>query len=92
MTEEHLSALIQAAEAKKDADGWWSFDEGRHLTLHVVAEGALLSVSRIVALKDAGTLLHARTERGEIFIVERAHAFAGSVDAPSRGGRKAGFR
>ncbi len=92
MTEEHLTALLAAAEAKKDDKGFLRVGEGRTLTLYVASTAATLTVSKVEAVKHERELLHARTTKGELFILALADVYAGAVDAsPSAGGRKAGF-
>lgn len=91
MTEEHLASLLGSAKAKKDGDGWLVPADGRHWTLYVAASGASMNVSRVEALKSEGALLHARTVKGEIFVLAREDVFAGALEAPAAGGRKAGF-
>jgi hypothetical protein len=41
MTEEHFTAIVQTAEAKKDAQGWFVAQEGRHLTLYASSGGGV---------------------------------------------------
>jgi hypothetical protein len=91
MTQDHLSALYTAAEAKKGEEGWLILPDGRSLTLYVAADGATLTVSRIQTLRLDGQLLHAKTNKGEHYIVALEDAYAGSVDAPSGVAKKAGF-
>ena len=91
MTEEHLTALLAAAEAKKDDNGFLRAGDGRTLTLYIASSAATLSVSKIEALRTERELLHARTTKGEVYIVALADVYAGAVDAPTTGGRKAGF-
>lgn len=91
MTDDHLGALISASEAKKEKDGWFSLPEGRHLTLYVAFGGANLNVEKISAIKRDGALVHARTVKGELYVVALTDVFAGAVDAPAAGTRKAGF-
>jgi hypothetical protein len=91
MTEEHLTALLATAEAKKDSQGWAKTPEGRLITLYVASGGAALSVSRIDAVRVKGSLLEARTVKGETYLVAVADVYAASVDAPVASGRKAGF-
>jgi hypothetical protein len=91
MTEEHLSALLGAAEAKKDGEGWMRPPEGRNITLYVSSNGASMTVGKVEALRVAGQLLRARTVRGEEFVLALEDVFAGAVDAPATAGRKAGF-
>jgi hypothetical protein len=91
MTQEHLAALLAAGEATKNADGWMGLPEGRSLTVYVASGTSTLSIGRVHALKAEHALLHARTSKGEHFIVALEDAFAGSVDAPSGIAKKAGF-
>jgi hypothetical protein len=91
MTQEHLTALLSAGEATKNADGWMVLPESRSLTLYLASGSSTLSISRVQTLKQEGTLLHARTTKGEVYIVALSDAFAGSLDAPSSGTKKAGF-
>ena len=64
MTEEHLSALLSAAEAKKDDKGWVGAADGRLFTLYVAYGGAGLTVGRVESMRIEGKLVHARTNRG----------------------------
>ena len=91
MTEEHLTALLTTAEAKKDDKGFLRAAEGRHLSLYVATTGASLTVNKIDAVKVDKQLLYARTVRGEIFVLALQDVFAGAVDQPPSSGRKAGF-
>jgi len=91
MTQEHLAALLSAGEATKNADGWMALPESRSMTLYVAAGNSNLSIGRVHALRHDGALLHARTSKGEHFVVALGDAYAGSVDAPSGVAKKAGF-
>jgi len=91
MTQEHLTALIVAGEAKKTDDGWLTLPEGRALTLYVASGNASLGISRIQALKLEAELVHARTNKGEHYVVALVDAYAGSVDAPVGTSKRAGF-
>jgi len=91
MTQDHLSALYAAAEAKKGEEGWMILPDGRSITLYVASSGATLSVSRVQGVRLDGQLLHARTNKGEHYIMALVDAYAGSVDAPSSATKKAGF-
>jgi hypothetical protein len=91
MTHEHLAALLSAGEATKNADGWMVLPESRSLTLYVASGNSTLGISRVQTLKQDGALLQARTTKGELYIVALSDAYAGSLDAPSSGTKKAGF-
>ena len=90
MTEEHLTALLTAAEAKKDERGFQRLAD-RTLTLYVVCGSASFSVSKVEALRVDRDLLHLRTTKGELYIIAMQDAYAGAIEAPSAGSRKAGF-
>jgi hypothetical protein len=92
MTKEHFNALLSAAETKPDADGWSSPGEERLLTLHVSHEGVGLTVGRVTALKLDGELVHARTSKGDQFVLSLDDLFAASVEASKEKSRQAGFR
>jgi hypothetical protein len=91
MTEEHLNALLSAADAKKGTDGWAKTPEGRLVTLYVASGGAGLTVGRIDAVKIQGGIIYARSVKGETYVLSLETVYAGAVDAPLTSGRKAGF-
>jgi hypothetical protein len=91
MNQDHLSALLSAAGAKKDSEGWIKAPDGRHVTLHAAFNGVGLTVSRVGAVRLEGPLLHARTSKGDLFILALADVYAGAVEGASASGRKAGF-
>ena len=91
MTEEHLTALLKTAEAKKDGDGWHALSEGKHMTLYVGSNGASLSVQRVEAVRQEGQIVRARTVRGEVFVLALEDVFAGAVEGAKSSNRKAGF-
>jgi hypothetical protein len=91
MTHEHLSALLTSAEAKKDENGWSKGAEGRLLTFYVAFSGAGLTVSRVEAVRAEGTLIKARTVKGEIYVLALSDIYAGAVEGLPSDGRKAGF-
>jgi hypothetical protein len=90
MTGDQLGALLKLAEATKADDGWSSL--GQHtLTLHTAFNGAALSLARIESVKVAGSLLLAKSSRGEIHVVIMDNLFGGSIEPSRETGRKAGF-
>jgi hypothetical protein len=91
MTEDHLTAIIKAAQAKKDDQGWWVTQEARHVTLYVSASGSSLTVSRIESLRLDGALVRAKSVRGEEYLLALEDIFAGAVEPQAQGGRRAGF-
>ena len=91
MTSEHLSALLGAANATTDADGWQKPAEGRTLTLHLGHAGVQLSVSRISAVRLDKALVFAKSTHGEEYVLALEDLFAGSVEGLKDVSRKAGF-
>lgn len=91
MTEQHFAAFLEAAETKKADKGWREAQEGRSLTLYAGHDGASLTVSRVEAVKLDGELVHAKTVRGELFVLALSDIYGGAVDSPPKGARKAGF-
>jgi len=91
MTDEHFAAITQSAEAKKDGQGWWTMQEGRHITLYVSSSSASLTVNRIDAFQLDGKLIKARTARGETYVLALEDVFAAAIDPEPQGARRAGF-
>jgi hypothetical protein len=91
MQTEHLKAILTAAGAREADEGWNEAPEGRTITLYAAHDGATLTIPRAVAIRVLGEMVHARTQKGETYIVMQADLFAGSVDGSANAGRKAGF-
>ena len=86
-----LTALLSAAEAKKDDKGWVGAADGRLFTFYVAYGGAGLTVGRVEAIKVDGKLVHARTNRGELYLLALSDVYAGAIEGPTATSRKAGF-
>jgi hypothetical protein len=92
MNLEHWAALVEASGAKKDDKGYFCPPEGKLLTLYVASGGASLSVQRIEAVRQDQGLVHARTKKGELFLLSLSDVFAGAVEeTQGSSARKAGF-
>lgn len=91
MTQEHWAALVEASGAKKDNEGFLTPPEGKLLTLYVSSGSATLSVQRIEAVRHEAGLIHARTKKGELFVLALEDVFAGAVEETQGSSRKAGF-
>ena len=91
MTQDHLSALLSVAGAKKNGEGWMQSPDGRHITLHAAFNGASLSVAKIEALRVEGGLVQARTVKGDVYVLALSDLFAGAVEGGTTTARKAGF-
>ncbi len=91
MTQEHWAALIEASGATKDDKGLLVLPVGKLLTLYVSSGSSTLSVSRVESVKSEHGLVHARTKKGEVFVLALQDVFAGAVDESQGSERKAGF-
>ena len=92
MTLEHWAALMEASGAKKDDKGYLAPPEGKLLTLYLSSGSSTLSVQRIEAVRQEQGLVHARTKKGELFVLALADLFAGAVEeTQGSSSRKAGF-
>lgn len=93
MTEEMFRVVLETANARAEKDGWSSLPEGRMLTLYVAHAGVQLSVSKVGSMRLDGRILHARTAKGDQFILALDDVFATAMDAGTEASaaRKAGF-
>ena len=92
MTGEHLGLILKEAHAKSDKSGWESLPEGTLLTLYMAHDGASLTVNRIVAVRQDGELLYARTPKKDTFALSRSDLFAVAIEgANADPTRRAGF-
>ncbi len=94
MTGEHLDAILKAAGAKGDKEGWHTLPDGGTMTLHVAHDGAGMTIPRVDALRPDGELLFARNPRRETFVVVKTDVFAIAFEGDAAAGkvaRRAGF-
>jgi hypothetical protein len=93
MTEEMFRAVLETAGAKSDKDGWSTLPEGRLMTLYAAHQGVQLTIAKVEAVKTSLRTVWARTQKGEVFMVDHEDLFAAALDrgAESPAGRKAGF-
>ena len=91
MTEEHLAALLDHLSAKTDKEGWSTLAEGRSFTIYAAHDGVSLTVAKVEAIATKGSLVRARTAKGEQYVLSLDDLFAVSVDSAPAQTRKAGF-
>ncbi len=91
MTNEHLSALLEAAGVETDGD-WRVLPGERTLTLHAEKGGVGLNISKVTRLRLKGELVFAQNVREELTVLQLSDVFAGGVDGEAKTSRKAGFR
>lgn len=91
MTHDQLSAVLEAASAETDAEGWSRLPDGRAMALYASHDGVGLTVSRVEALLVKGATVRARTGKGEVYFLALDDVFAASTDGPVAAQRRAGF-
>ncbi len=92
MTNDMLKNVLETAQAR-ESDGWSVLSDGRLLTLYAAHDGVPLTVQKIEAVRVAHAVVHARSVKGETFMVAMEDIFAAAFDAgaTSPATRKAGF-
>jgi hypothetical protein len=92
MHAEHLGQVLKIAHAKTDKEGWDVLPEGTTLSLHVAYNGAGTTFGRVVAVKQEGDMLWARTPKKDLFAMVRTDVYAIAVEGASQeGARRPGF-
>jgi hypothetical protein len=92
MTHDMLKTVLASADTREE-DGWSLLPNGRLLSLYAAHDGVSLTVQKIEAVRLAHGLIHARSHKGEIFLLALEDVFAAAFDAgaESKAARKAGF-
>lgn len=92
MTHDMLKNVLETAGAR-EVDGWSTLSDGRLLSLYVAHDGVSLTVQKIEAVRLAHAIVHARSSKGETFMIALEDVFAAAFDAgtTSPTARKAGF-
>jgi len=91
MTHDQLTAMLTSVPAAPDDEGWWEPAAERLLTLYASHGGVALTVSKVDAVKAVDDLVHARTKKGELYMLPLASLFAVAVEGAKTSERKAGF-
>ena len=92
MTHDMLKNVLETAHAH-ESEGWSVLSDGRLLTLYAAHDGVPLTVQKVEAVRVAHSIVHARSVKGETFLVALEDIFAAAFDAgqTSPQTRKAGF-
>ena len=92
MTNDMLRTVLDTAKAK-EADGWQVLSDGRVMSLYCAHAGVPLTVQKIEAVRLSQGVLHARSSKGETFLLALEDVFAAAFDAGTASpvARKAGF-
>ncbi len=93
MTDEMFRAVLETGGAKNDKDGWSALPEGRLMTLYAAHNGVQLTIAKVEAVKTNHRTMWARSQKGEVFVVDLDDLFAAALDRGNEAaaGRKAGF-
>jgi hypothetical protein len=91
MTQEQLSAALEALSVKTDKAGWSTLPDGRTFTLYAAHDGAPLTIGRVEAVAGKNGLLRARTAKGELYALPVEGLFAVAAEATPAQARKPGF-
>jgi hypothetical protein len=91
MTQDQLTAILDAISAKPDKAGWTALPDGRTMTLYAAHDGVPLTVARAEAISVKNGLVRARTAKGELYLLVLEDVFAVAAEGPAAQARKAGF-
>jgi hypothetical protein len=91
MTQDQLTAILDAISAKADKAGWSALPDGRSLTLYVAHDGVPLTVARVDTLSVKNGLARARTVKGEMYVIVLDDLFAVAAEGTPSQARKPGF-
>ncbi|MCS6899131.1 MAG: hypothetical protein RMJ98_13130 [Myxococcales bacterium] len=92
MERAHLRNILIEIVRATEREGWFEAPEGKTLTLYASRHGASLNASKINAVRFDPELVHARTTRGETYVLYWDDIFAAVVEGTAEASkRKAGF-
>jgi hypothetical protein len=95
MSPEQLDEIVNTMcdAGAEGAGGFRELPEKVRLTLYVARGGVGLTVPGIEAIARKGLSVHARTAKGELYVVQLEDVFAANVEGKikSKTERKAGF-
>ena len=91
MTQDQVTAILDAISAKTDKAGWSTLPDGRALTLYAAHDGAQLTIARVEAMAVKNGLVRARTVKGETYLIVLEDLFAVASDAAPAQARRPGF-
>ncbi len=91
MTNEAWTAALTGVPFETDAEGWGALHADRFLTLYVAHDGVPLMIQKVEAWKTDGSVIRARTRKGETYVLMLQDVYAFATELPSAPDRKAGF-
>jgi hypothetical protein len=92
MESAHLRNILTEIAQAAERDGWFEAPEGKTLTLYASRHGTGVNAPKVNAVRLDNALVHARTTRGETYILYLEDIFAAVVEGTAEASkRKAGF-
>lgn len=91
MDQPQFDSFLAAVPVEAGDGGWAEAPAERHITVHAAHDGVPLTVSKVEALRLDGSMVWARTRKGETYLLALSDIFALAVEAPKTSERKAGF-
>jgi hypothetical protein len=94
MDPEHFHNILSLCEAgPADDRGFREFPPKTTLSLYLAKHGVPLMVASIEALAVKGQHVHARTTKGDLYVLSLEDVFAVNIEgrAQAKSGRRAGF-
>ena len=94
MDPEHFHDILKLCEATPaDSGGFREFPQKTTLSLYLAKNGVPLTVGNIEAVAVRGMHVHARTTKGDLYVLSFEDLFAANIEGrmTPKAGRKAGF-
>ena len=93
MSPEQVNEILTICEASASDNGFRELPQKTTVTLYCARGGVGLTVSSIEAMALRGQSLHARTTKGDLYVVAIDDVFAANVEgrAQAKTPRRAGF-
>ena len=94
MSPDHLQEILQMCDASKaNEQGFREFPQKTTLTLYLAKDSVGLTVASIEAVAVRGHQAHARTTKGDLYVISLEDVFAANIEgaAKSKSERRAGF-
>jgi hypothetical protein len=93
MTPEHINDILKICEASEGDGGFRELPQKTTLTLYLSKGGVGLTVPSIEAVALKGHTVHARTIKGDLYVVSLEDVFAANVEGrmKAKTERRAGF-
>jgi hypothetical protein len=93
MTPDHINEILTICEASSSEGGFRELPNKTTLSLYLARAGVGLTVPSVEALAIKGQVIHARTNKGDLYVVPLEDVFAVNIEGrlQPKAARKAGF-